>query len=64
MSVQLLRRQDVQKKLRIAKSTYFQWKREGKLPPAKSLNGLDVWIEADVDAWLTATLKPTGDQPK
>ena len=57
MSVQLLRRPDVQAKLRIGRSTYFQWKKEGKLPPAKSLNGLDVWIEAELDAWLAETLE-------
>lgn len=64
MGIQLLRRPDVQAKLRISRSTYFQWQKEGRLPPARDLNGLSVWVESDFDAWLAEALKPVGDQPK
>ena len=57
MSIQLLRRADLQAKLGVGRTTFFKWKAEGRLPPAKSLNGLDVWIEAELDAWLAETLE-------
>ena len=60
-SVQLIRRADLQAKLRISRTTFFEWKRDGKLPAAKKLNGLDVWLEADVDAWIAEQLTPSAE---
>mgnify|MGYP000161913908 CR=1 FL=1 len=55
-STQLLRRADLQAKLRISRTTFFEWRKAGKLPAAKQLNNLDVWIESEVDAWLSEQL--------
>jgi len=64
MSVQLLRRADVQAKLGIGRTKFFEWQAAGKLPQPKSLHGLPVWVEADVDRWLSETLTPANDYPK
>ncbi len=54
--IQILRRADLQDKLRISKTTFFKWKSEGRLPPARDLNGLAVWRADEVDQWLSQQL--------
>ena len=61
MSVQLLRRADLQSKLAIGRTKFFEWQASGKLPQPKLLNGLPVWVESDVDRWISESLTPANE---
>ncbi|MET3132628.1 prophage regulatory protein [Oxalobacteraceae bacterium GrIS 1.11] len=47
-------------KLPVSPATVWRWVREGKFPaPHKISDGVTVWNESDVDAWLYARTTAT-----
>ena len=55
--LQLLRRDEVMKKVGISKSTLYKLVREDGFPPPARVGASSVWVEAEVDAWITAKLQ-------
>ena len=53
----ILRRKQVEARTGLARSTIYQHVREGTFPTPISLGAKSVgWIEAEVNAWLTAKI--------
>jgi len=47
--------------LDVSRSTITRWKREGRLPPSLTINGLERWRSTDIDAMVERQNK---DKPK
>lgn len=55
--LQLLRRDEVMKKVGISKSTLYRLIREDGFPQPARVGASSVWVESEVDAWITTRLK-------
>jgi len=43
---------DIQRVLRVSRTTLFRWRRQGLLPPEAFLPGRPKWHRADIAKWL------------
>lgn len=55
--LQLLRRDEVMKKVGISKSTLYKLIREGGFPQPVRVGASSTWVESEVDAWITARVQ-------
>ena len=61
MAEKMLRRQEVEARVGIARSTIYQWVSEGRFPaPLKLGPRLIAWRESDLDRWLEARATDCG----
>ncbi len=55
--LQLLRRDEVMKKVGICKSTLYKLIRESGFPQPVRVGASSTWVESEVDAWITARVQ-------
>lgn len=55
--LQLLRRDEVMKKVGISKSTLYKLIREDGFPKPARVGASSAWVESEIDAWITARLQ-------
>lgn len=53
----LLRRPEVERRTSLKRSTIYARMKEGTFPKPVSLGRTVAWVEAEVDAWITARIK-------
>lgn len=62
-NLKFLRRNQVQEKTGLSRSTIYYFIKEGTFPKPVSLGARAVaWVEHEVDAWLLACIKKRNDQ--
>jgi predicted DNA-binding transcriptional regulator AlpA len=52
--IRLLSKGEVVLKVNKTFVTIWRWMQAGKFPRAKDVNGSCMWVEADIDAWISA----------
>ena len=57
---QLLKRGEVERKLRISKSTLYMLRQRESFPPPIKIGRDCRWLESEIEAWLAAKLKGRG----
>jgi len=61
MTIQLLRRPDVEKKTGLSRSTIYKRIDEGTFPKPIPLGGrLVAWLETDIQDWIKQRMKEAG----
>lgn len=61
MTIELLRRPDVEKKTGLSRSTIYKRIDEGTFPKPIPLGGrLVAWLEADIQDWIQLRIKEAG----
>jgi len=61
MTIQLLRRPDVEKKTGLSRSTIYKRIDEGTFPKPIPLGGrLVAWLETDIQDWIKQRIKEAG----
>lgn len=56
--LRLIRLHEVKRRTGVSTSTIYRWMKAGKFPRSHSLGGyIAAWSEAEVDAWIAASIK-------
>jgi prophage regulatory protein len=64
--VRLISKPEVLDRVGVTFPTIWKWMREGKFPRSREVGGKSCWIEAEVEAWITALplRRLKGDKPQ